>query len=483
MEARRNALTRLNNGSLREAALQVARPHYKRSAVTTGIVHFGPGAFHRAHQAAYFDRLLAADPRWGICEVALRSAGVRDALRPQDGLYTLVELGEETRMRVIGAITELLVAAEDPDVVAERLAAATTRLVTLTVTEKGYCLRPDGVLDLQHPDILADIAAPDRPSSVIGWLVEGLARRMAGGTPPFTTLSCDNLPSNGRKLRAAVIRLAEARDPDLAGWIETHAKFPCTMVDSITPATDEALRLRVRAGLGLEDAWPIQREHFTQWVIEDDLGSDRAALAVLATLTDDVEAWERSKLRLLNGAHSTLAYAGILRGWQSVRDAMSDAALAGFVRTLMLEDIAPTVRPPAGLDVAAYVEALLDRFRNPAIEHKLSQIAWDGSQKVPIRVLATVRDAIAAGAPLERLALPVAAWMRFVVRQANAAIVLTDPMQIELATLGHACTGSEKADVARFLALEAVFPRELAGHEAFIAAVETAYARLPDLPA
>lgn len=483
METRRNPLTRLSNATLAETSSRVRRPHYQRTSITPGVVHFGPGAFHRAHQAAYFDRLLAADPRWGICAVSLRSPGVRDALAPQDGLYTLVELGEETRLRVIGSIIEVLVAAEAPELVARRLAAPSTRLVTLTVTEKGYCLAPDGSLDLHHPDILADLAAPEHPSSVIGWLVEGLALRRAAGLPPFTTLSCDNLPSNGRRLRGAVIALARRREPALADWIEATARFPCTMVDSITPATDEALRLRVAAALGLEDAWPIQREHFTQWVIEDDLGPDRDALSVIATLTGDVEGWERAKLRLLNGAHSTLAYAGLLRAWQSVRDAMGDPPLAGFVRRLMIEDIAPTVRPPASLDLEAYIEALLERFRNPAIEHRLSQIAWDGSQKIPIRVLATVADAIKAGAPLDRLALPVAAWMRFVVRQAGAAIVLTDPLQVRLATIGHACTGEAKPDVARFLALEAVFPPALASHDGFIAAVERAYRALPDLPA
>ena len=482
MEARRNALKRLSNVTLAEAGAEVRRPLYDRATVATGVVHFGPGAFHRAHQAAYLDRLLAADLRWGICAVSLKSPGVRDALAPQDGLYTLVELGEETRFRVIGALVEALVAGETPGQVALRLAAPQTRLVSLTVTEKGYCLGPDGSLDLHHPDILADIAAPEHPSSVIGWLVEGLALRRAGGLPPFTTLSCDNLPSNGRKLRGAVLTLARLRAPALADWIAANARFPCSMVDSITPASDETLRLRVAATLGLEDAWPIQREHFAQWVIEDDLGADRDALSVIATLTPGVEAWERAKLRLLNGAHSTLAYVGLLRGWQSVRDAMGDPALAGFVRRLMLEDIAPTVRPPEGLDVAAYVEALLDRFRNPAIEHRLSQIAWDGSQKIPIRVLATVADAIAAGAPLDRLAVPVAAWMRFVIRQAGAAIVLTDPMQGQLADLGRACDGDAARDVAKFLGLEAVFPRALASHAGFVAAIERAFRRLPDLP-
>lgn len=482
MEARRNPLTRLSNASLAQAPETVRRPLYNRARTTVGVVHFGPGAFHRAHQAAYFDRLLAADPRWAICEVSLKSPGVRDALTPQDGLYTLVELGEETKLRVIGAIRELLVASEEPAKVADRLAAITTRLVTLTVTEKGYCLTPAGELDLTHPDIVADIASPERPSSVVGWLVEGLAQRKAAGLAPFTTLSCDNLPSNGRKLRAAVLTLAALRDPALAKWIEAQARFPCSMVDSITPATDDALRARVAGTLGLEDAWPIQREHFRQWVIEDDLGPDRDALAVLVTLTDDVEGWERAKLRLLNGAHSTLAYAGLLRGHQSVRDAMADEPLAAFVRRLMLEDIGPTVRPPAGLDVADYVEALLERFRNPAIDHRLSQIAWDGSQKLPIRILATVADALAAGAPVERLAVPVAAWMRFVVRQAGAAIVLTDPLASPLAKLGLACGRNPAQDTARFLAFEAVFPPALAADARFADAVAKAYARLPDLP-
>lgn len=475
-------MKRLANATLYEAGPGVLRPLYDRARVTTGVVHFGPGAFHRAHQAAAFDRLLATDPRWGVCAVSLKSPGVRDALAPQDGLYTLVELGETTRLRVIGAIGETLVAAEAPDVVGRRLAAPQTRLVTLTVTEKGYCLRPDGSLDLDHPDVRADLAAAEHPTSVLGWLARGLALRRAAGLVPFTVLSCDNLPANGRKLRAAVVALARKGDPALADWIAAKGRFPCSMVDSITPATDAALRLRTAEALGLEDAWPIQREHFTQWVIEDDLGDDREALATVATLTPDVEAWERAKLRLLNGAHSTLAYVGLLRGRQSVRDAMGDPALAAFVRRLMLDDIAPTVRPPQGLDVPAYVEALLDRFRNPAIEHRLSQIAWDGSQKIPIRVLSTVGDAIAAGAPLDRLVVPVAAWMRFVAGQAAASIALTDPLQGALADLGRACEGDPSDDVKRFLALEAVFPRALASDAGFVIALERAYAALPDLP-
>lgn len=448
-------------------------PHplaYDREATTIGIVHFGPGAFFRAHQAAYFDDLLASDPRWAISAVALKTPGVRDALTPQDGLYTLVELGETTRFRVIGAIRELLVADDDADRVADRLASPDTRLVTLTVTEKGYCLKGDGSLDIDHPDIRHDLAGPERPVSVIGWLVEGLARRQAAGLPPFTTLSCDNLPSNGRKLKAAVVRLAEARDPALALWIEAQARFPCSMVDSITPATDDALRARVLAETGLKDAWPIQRETFTQWVIEDDLGPEAPNLAsVGVTLTRGVEAWEKAKLRLLNGAHSTLAYAGLLRGHETVRDAIADDELAGFVRAMMIEDIAPTLQAPAGLDIPAYVDALLTRFRNPAIDHRLSQVAWDGSQKLPIRILGTVADAMAAGRSVDRLAVPLAAWMRFVEERARAGDGLTDPMADRLLVAG--AVGGPHV----FLSLETIFPPALAAMPAFAAAVRKAY--------
>ncbi|MDP1631620.1 MAG: mannitol dehydrogenase family protein [Caulobacter sp.] len=452
---------------------------YDRAATTVGVVHFGPGAFFRAHQAAYFDDLLVTDPRWAICAAALKSSGVRDALASQDGLYTLVELGETTRLRTIGAIVELLVAAEDRERLAARLAHPDTRLVSLTVTEKGYCLGADGALDAAHPDILQDLATPSRPVSVIGWLVEGLARRRAAGLPPFVTLSCDNLPANGRKLRDAVVTLAAARDPALADWIAAQARFPCSMVDSITPATDDALRARVLAETGLEDAWPIQRETFTQWVIEDDLGPDAPDLAsVGVSLTDDVEAWERAKLRLLNGAHSTLAYVGLMRGHETVSQAMADPALAAFVRAMMTQDIAPTLAAPAGLDVPAYIDALLARFRNPAIAHRLSQIAWDGSQKLPIRIGATLADALAAGRSVARLAVPLAAWMRFVIRQTRAGEALVDPLSADLAVLGEPAADSPD-DVPAFLALERVFPPALAADLRVETALRDAWSGLP----
>ena len=454
-------------------------PTYDRDKVQVGVVHFGPGAFHRAHQAFYFDQLLATDPRWGICAVSLKSPGVRDALEPQDGLYTLAQLDAQTTFRVIGAIQEVLVAPEDPPSVFARLAAPTTRMVTLTVTEKGYTLSAEGGLDDNHPDIVHDLANPREPISAVGYIVEGLRRRFAAGLSPYAVVACDNLADNGWRLKAAVVAFAAKVDAELAAWIEREASFPRTMVDSITPATDDALRARVLAATGLEDAWPIQREAFTQWVIEDVLPGDAPDLAnVGVILTDDVRGFERAKLRLLNGVHSTLAYAGILRGHETVFEAISDPMLESLAREMMTSDIIPTLTAPRGLNLAEYAEAILGRFRNPEIRHLLSQIAWDGSQKLPFRILGTLTETLEAGRSIERLAIPLAAWMRFVVLRTKTGEAITDPLADTLSEIGVGATGDARTDVAAFLTLESVFPAALAGDARFVEAVEKAYSEL-----
>jgi len=468
----------LSDATLNRVPAGVERPAYDRQAARIGVVHVGPGAFHRAHQAHYFDRLLATDPRWAVSAVSLRSGGVTDALAPQDGLYTLAELDERVGFRVIGALTELLSAARDPEAVLARLAHPDIHIVTMTVTEKGYCLAGDGTLDLGHPDIRHDLAHPHAPVSLPGHLVEGLRRRRAAGLRPFTAISCDNLVDNGRKLGAAVAALARATDPALADWIEAEGAFPATMVDSITPATDDDLKARVRGALGLDDAWPIQRESFTQWVVEDRFAGERPDLAsVGVTLTSDVRAFDRAKLRLLNGPHSSLAYLGSLLGLETVGEAMRDPDLAGFVGRLVREDMLPTVAAPPDFDLGAYVDAILKRFRNPAIRHLLSQIAWDGSQKLPFRILGTVADALASGRPVERLCLPLAAWMHFVRRAAKDGRAIVDPLADRLVEIGRACDGST-ADVARFLDLTGVFAPDIAQDPRFRTALEGAYAAL-----
>jgi fructuronate reductase len=352
--------------------------------------------------------------------------------------------------------------------------------VTATVTEKGYCLTPSGDLDLDHPAVRHDLAGALPPQTPVGWLVEGLCLRRAAGHAPPTLISCDNLSGNGERFRRSAIQFADATGQgDLARWIEGEVAFPDTMVDSITPATDDALRAEVAGRLGLEDAWPIQRERFVQWVVANQLGESTEAFAAAGvTVTSDVAAFERAKLRLLNGVHSTLAYVGLGLGFESVFEAMSDAALGSFVERLMRQDIAATLAPTAGLDPNVYIGQILARFRNPAIVHKLSQIAWDGSQKLPIRLLATIADALAAGRPVDRLAVGVAAWMQFVRRQSLAGAAITDPLAAELAIVGRSCNAVAAHDVAAFLALRPIIAPQIAEQPRFRSALETAYHQL-----
>ena len=467
---------RLSEHTLDRGARPLLRPAYRRSQTRIGTVHFGPGAFHRAHQAFYFDRLLEKDAARAICAVSLRTASLRDALTPQDGLYTLVELDQTPTLRVIGAIRELLVAAESPAAVSARLCNPDTSMVTMTVTEKGYCLDGAGALDLAHPDIVHDLSHPEAPRSLIGWLVRGLELRRERELRPYLVVSCDNLAGNGPTLRRAVLAFAARRDADLAAWMEEAVRFPRTMVDSITPATDQALRERVAQATGLEDAWPVQRERFVQWVVEEvDFAGQPDWESVGVTVSRDVTAYERAKLRLLNGSHSTLAYLGLLAGLQTVAEAMAQPLLRRFIERLMVEDIEPTLAVPRPGALATYRQSVLRRFENPAMRHQLAQIAWDGSQKLPIRILGTIADALRAGRPLSPLAVPVAAWMHFVRTRARDGIEIIDPLAAQLAAVGRETTGEAAHDLPLFFGLPGVFPAALVQEPLFTRALGGAY--------
>lgn len=444
-------------------------PPAYRDRLTTGIVHFGPGAFHRAHQADYVRRLVEDDPRWGIAAVSLRSPETIEALRRQDGLYTLAILDEETSFRTIGVHNRFF-GPGDSEALRRQFLDPAIRVVTSTVTEKGYCLQPDGTLDLEHPDVRDDLANPAEPRSLIGWLTLALSLRRDHALSPLTVVCCDNMVSNGRKLGGAVGALAERVDPELARWIAGEVRFPNTMVDSITPATDDALRELVRRETGFDDAIPVRREAYAEWVIEDVLPADAPDFAATgATLAGDVAAWEKAKLRILNGAHSTLAYLGLLAGHETVADAIADPEIGGFVERLIDEDIIPSIEP-SPLDLREYARQTLQRFRNPAIHHRLSQIAWDGSQKLPYRLLDTAADALRSGRPVDRLAVPVAAWIAFLQRQARAGAEIVDPLADEVR---RRASGSDA--VRAILSMRAVFPESLGADSPFGAAVARAY--------
>lgn len=429
--------SRLSNGTL--AAAKAERPAYDRAGLTPGIVHLGVGAFHRAHQAVYVDDCLGAgETGWGIVGASLRSPDTRDALGPQDGLYTLaVQDASGERLRVIGSIAELLVAPEDPAALVARLADPDTRIVTLTVTEKAYLRDAAGNLDLAYPDIAWDLAHPESPRTVHGFLVAALDRRRRAGTTPFTVLCCDNLPSNGETVRRLVLQFAEARDPDFAREIERAVAFPSTMVDRIVPATTDEDRARISASLGLDDAWPVKTEPFRQWVVEDNFTLGRPGWEAFGvTMVADVRPYEEMKLRLLNGAHSAMAYLGLLLGRESVSSAFGDSAIRRFVDGLWAEAI-PTLPKDAGLDPQAYVAALSERFSNPALVHRTAQIANDGSQKLPQRILAPARAARSEGRPADHLTLAVAAWIAACEARGGhlSAGHFTDPLDAALAEI------------------------------------------------
>jgi fructuronate reductase len=405
------ARARLSDRTLGQAR-GAALPAYDRAQAQAGVVHLGVGAFHRAHQAVYLDQCLAAgDLRWGAVGASLRSPDTRDALAPQDGLYTLAVQGPEgERLQVVGAIKSLLVAPEDPAALLARMADPAVRIVTLTVTEKAYGRDADGNLDLARPDIAWDLANPEAPRSVHGFLAGALDARRRAGAPPFAVLCCDNLPANGETVRRLVLQFAGATDGDLACHIERDVAFPSTMVDRIVPATTDEDRARISAALGLEDAWPVKTEPFMQWVVEENFPQGRPDWEPFGvTVAKSVRPFEEMKLRLLNGAHSGLSYLGLLLGRESVSDAFADQRLRGFVEGLWAEAI-PTLPRDAGLDPHDYKKALGQRFANTALVHRTAQIANDGSQKLPQRIVAAARARMEAGGDTTHMALVLAAW-------------------------------------------------------------------------
>ena len=434
------------------------------------VVHLGIGAFHRAHQAVYTED---AGDGWGVCGVSQRSGDVVDRLAPQDGLYSVLVRGPgEESARVIGVVRRLMFAAADPGAVVDAIADPAVRVVSLTVTEKGYRHDPaTGRLRLTDPEIARDIAGRP-PRTVIGQIVRGLAARRA----PVTVLCCDNLPANGTTVRGLVDDFAAA-----AGVrIGCDVTFPATMVDRITPATTPADLTAAERLLGVRDLGAVVTEPFSQWVIEDTFAAGRPAWDKAgAIFTDDVAPYESMKLRLLNGAHSMLAYLGALAGFELVADAIGP--LGGAIGRLMDEDVTPTLAVPRGFDLVAYKASLLDRFANPALRHRTTQIAMDGSQKLPQRLLGTVRDRLAAGAEPRWAALAVAAWMRYVWAGApdggGAPLPLDDPLRDRLRASVADLT-DPGAVCAALLAIPEIFGPDLRESSVFSGLVADWLARL-----
>jgi fructuronate reductase len=482
MERMSASATRLGAATLARLREGVVRPDYDRAALRPRIVHLGLGAFFRAHGALYTEDVLAqAGGDWGIIGVSLQRPHQRDLLAPQDGLYTALErTAAGVEARIVGCLLGVRVAPEDPAAIVALLAAETTAIVSLTITEKGYCHHPaTGGLDVDHADIRHDLARPQAPRTAIGFLVAALDRRRAAGLAPFTVLCCDNLPRNGALLAGLVREFAARRDAALAEWIAAEAAFPATMVDRIVPATtpeDVAAALRA---IGLHDAAPIVHEPFRQWVIEDcfDPAGRPDWESAGAQLVSDVAPYEHIKLRLLNAAHSALAYLGLLVGHETVAEAIADPVLDAFTARLW-QEIAAVVPPPPGVVLAEYCAQLRARFAGTAIRHRLAQIAMDGSQKLPQRLLATIHERLRRDLPIPCLALAVAAWIRHAggLDEHGRALALDDPLRAELRAALAA--GDATAQFRGVLSIRTVFAPELARDPRFVADVAVAYETL-----
>jgi len=468
---------RLSSLALSHLPQDVLLPTYDREAVTPGIVHLGVGAFHRAHQAVFIDDCLArGETGWGIVAASLRSPDTRDAIAPQDNLYTFcLRDGENETLRIVGSILETIVAPEDPERLLRAMTDPRVRIVTLTVTEKGYLADLSaGTLLRDHPDVVHDLAHPQKPRSALGFLLEATRRRRVAGAVPLTLLSCDNLPSNGRILRRLLVEMAGLTDKDLAEFITENLSCPCVMVDRIVPATTATDRERVTVRLGCEDAWPVIAEPYFRWVIEDRFPHGRPGIELSgAEIVDDVEPYEHMKLRMLNGAHTAMAAIGQCSGLETIADIYADPRVRGYIDRYWRE-VGSTLSPAvSGPD---YVTGLRQRFANPALRHRAAQIASDASQKVPQRILAPLAELRAAGAPDAAALFAVALWIRScaTLNERGEAIVMADPAFAEWAV--PTGNGEEPdAVIDRFLTFRRVFGPEWLADEAFVTALRAAY--------
>lgn len=459
----------------------VARPAYRRDRLSAGIVHFGVGNFHRAHQALYLDDLFNAgrDHDWAIVGAGVMpgDARAREIMAAQDYLTTLVEQDAGGSVaRVTGAMLDYL-APGDAGAVAARLADPAIRIVSLTITEGGYFIDPaTGVFDADHPAIRADALHPHAPGTVFGLIVAGLRARRAAGLVPFTIMSCDNIPHNGVVTRNAVTGLAALLDPGLADWIAAEVAFPNGMVDRITPATGERERRLVREEHGVEDAWPVFCETFRQWVLEDDFPAGRPALeAAGVEFVTDVSPWELMKIRILNGGHAVIAYPAGLMGIEFVHEAMANRLVRGFLDKVTAEEIVPAVPPVPGTDLDAYAAKVAERFANPKIGDTVRRLCLDGSNRQPKFIVPTIAARLSKGLPVDGLALESALWCRYCHGTTDAGIAIepNDPNWDRLRERARAA----RSDPAAWLGMDDIYGG-VAAAEPFRAAFGKALAEI-----
>ncbi|MHA3735218.1 mannitol dehydrogenase family protein [Pseudomonas sp. Eth.TT006] len=469
---------KLNKQNLQRLATEVQLPAYNLSDTRQGIAHIGVGGFHRAHQAYYTDALMNSGQAldWAICGVGLRAEDrrARDDLKEQDYLFTLFELGDsdDTEVRVIGAIRDMLLAEDGAQALIDKLADPQIRIVSLTITEGGYCIDDSNGEFMAHlPQIQHDLAHPNSPKTVFGFLCAALEKRRGAGTPAFTVMSCDNLPHNGAVTRKALLAFATLRDKGLRDWIDQNVSFPNAMVDRITPMTSTAHRLQLADKHAVDDAWPVVCEPFVQWVLEDKFVNGRPAWEQVGVqFTDDVSPYEEMKIKLLNGSHLALTYLGFLKGYRFVHETMNDPLFVRYMRAYMDLDVTPQLAPVPGIDLADYKDTLVARFSNQAIADQLQRVCSDGSSKFPKFTIPTINRLIGDGRETKRAALVVAAWALYLkgVDENGDTYSIPDPR----AAFCQALVADDALITQRLLAVEEIFGTAIARSAEFVAAFE-----------
>ena len=462
---------------------QLPVPSYDRSLVTPGVVHVGVGGFHRAHQAMYHDRLMnqGAALDWGICGVGVMPADrrMKQVLDAQDGLYTLVLKHSDGTYepRVIGSIVEYLYAPDDPEAVIEKMAAESTRIVSLTITEGGYNVSDlTGEFDVTNPDVVHDLEPGAAPRTTFGLITEALRRRWTRGLGPFTIMSCDNLQDNGYRSKRVFTAFARLRDPELGAWVEREASFPNSMVDRITPVTTDADRAEVRERFGIDDRWPVVCEPYTQWVLEDAFTAGRPPYEQVGVqVVDQVEPYELMKLRLLNGSHQAMAYFGYLAGYRLVHEAAQDPLFQAFLLGYMDFEATPTLAPVPGVDLRGYKYTLLERFSNPQVRDTIARLCAESSDRIPKWLLPVVREQLANGGEIRRSAAVVASWARYAegVDEVGQPIEVVDRLRDTLMRLAR----RQREDPDAFIANRDVFG-DLVDQKPFVFAYQSALASL-----
>jgi mannitol 2-dehydrogenase len=462
---------------------RVPAPSYDRALVTPGVVHVGVGGFHRAHQAMYHDRLMndGAALDWGICGVGVMAADrrMKEVLDAQDGLYTLVLKHSDGTYepRVIGSIVQYLYAPDDPEAVIEQMAASSTRIVSLTITEGGYNVSDlTGEFDAANAGVVADLMPGAVPRTTFGLITEALRRRWKRGLPPFTIMSCDNLQDNGYRSKRVFTAFARLRDPELGDWVERETRFPNSMVDRITPVTTDGDRAEIRERFGIEDSWPVVCEPYTQWVLQDSFTAGRPPYEQAGVqVVDRVEPYELMKLRLLNGSHQALAYFGYLAGYRLVHEAAQDPLFQAFLLGYMDKEATPTLAPVPGVDLDGYKYTLIERFSNPQVRDTIARLCAESSDRIPKWLLPVVREQLANGGEIRRSAAVVASWARYAegIDEAGQPIEVVDRLRDSLMRAAR----RQREDTDAFIENRGIFG-DLVDNKSFVTAYRSALASL-----